>query len=102
MDKIPTRYSDLDAVVRGDLEVPLSLRKKWAAQIEDTARALHGLDIVWGDAKPGNVVIDECDDAWLIDFGGGFTLPWVDSELAESVEGDLQAVGRMRERLEKD
>lgn len=82
--------------------MPLSLRRKWAAQIEDTVKELHCLGIIWGDAKPGNIVIDECDDAWLIDFGGGFTQPWVDSELAESVEGDLQAVGRIRERLEED
>jgi len=63
---------------------------------EQTVIELHKQDIIWGDAKPDNIVIDECDNAWLIDFAGGFTEPWVDRKLCESCEGDLQAVGKIK------
>jgi tRNA A-37 threonylcarbamoyl transferase component Bud32 len=53
---------------------------------------LHEIGVVWGDGKAGNVIIDNDDIAWLIDFGGGWTEGWVDEELADTVEGDEQAV----------
>jgi thiamine kinase-like enzyme len=28
--------------------------------------------MVWVDAKPENILIDENDDLWFIDFGGSF------------------------------
>ncbi|KAK3331542.1 hypothetical protein B0H66DRAFT_599016 [Apodospora peruviana] len=74
LHKIPAKFPVLDNVVNGKVPVLLPLRQKWAAQIEGTLSELHGRRIIWGDAKPGNVIIGERDDAWLIDFGGGFTL----------------------------
>jgi len=102
MDKIPAKFPALDEVIKGRVRVPLPLRKKWAAQIESTVSELHSYGIVWGDGKPGNVIIDEHDDAWLVDFGGGYTPGWVDESLFLSVEGDLQAVKRIKEKLEKE
>jgi len=74
-------------------------REKWAAQIRETVVRLHAIGVVWGDGKPHNVVIDSMDDAWLVDFGGGWTPGWVDEELADTVEGDEQAVRNIFEFL---
>ncbi|KAH8817429.1 hypothetical protein F5884DRAFT_874470 [Xylogone sp. PMI_703] len=69
-------------------------RQKWADQICQTVNQLHRIGVVWGDGKISNVVIsdDDDDDAWLIDFGGGWTEGWVDERLADTVEGNEQAV----------
>ncbi len=56
------------------------------------------MGVVWGDGKASNVVVDEKDDAWLTDFGG-YTEGWVDKELADTVEGDEQAVKKIIEFL---
>ncbi len=42
---------------------------------------LHAVDIVWGDFKAENMLADEDDNVWLIDFGGGTTHGWVDEEI---------------------
>ncbi|KAK2924448.1 hypothetical protein FoTM2_014725 [Fusarium oxysporum f. sp. vasinfectum] len=51
---------------------------------------LHEEGIVWGDAKPDNVLIDKDENAWIIDFGGSYTPGWVDEDKAETFEGDYQ------------
>ncbi|KAL2192372.1 hypothetical protein P885DRAFT_47866 [Corynascus similis CBS 632.67] len=71
------------------------LKNRWAQQIQDTMAALHQAGITWGDAKPDNILIDVHGDAWLIDFGGGRTEGWVDSDKAGTVDGDLQALERI-------
>jgi hypothetical protein len=38
-------------------------------------------------------------DAILIDFGGGCTLQYIEPELQETEEGDLQGLKKMRERF---
>ncbi|VUC28462.1 unnamed protein product [Clonostachys rosea] len=65
-----------------------SLRAKWLTQIEETVACLHRSGIAWGDAKPDNVMIDQNQDAWLIDFGDSYTEGWVPKELAGTIEGD--------------
>ncbi|KAK3312248.1 hypothetical protein B0H66DRAFT_632861 [Apodospora peruviana] len=71
-------------------------KKKWAAQIRETVDQLYGMGLVWGDGKPGNVIIsDKDDDAWLIDLAGGWTNGWVDEELVDTPGGDDQAVSRI-------
>ncbi|KAI9752049.1 MAG: hypothetical protein M4579_005777 [Chaenotheca gracillima] len=72
-----------------------SRRQKWIDQITSTLKALHAHQIVWGDAKPANILIDVHDDAYLIDFGGSYTNGWVDKELANTMEGDLQALDKI-------
>ncbi len=74
-------------------------RVKWAMQIRQTVDQLHKLGLVWGDAKPRNMVIGEDGNAWLVDFGGGWTNGWVDQELVDTVEGDEQAVGKIMSLL---
>ncbi|KAL9566575.1 hypothetical protein ACKAV7_009490 [Fusarium commune] len=62
-------------------------RKKWASQVRDTVGLLHKIGVTWGDGKASKVLIHrEADDAWLIDFGGGWTEGWVDEELSGTVK----------------
>ncbi len=53
-----------------------------------------------GDGKASNALI-HCDtgDAWIIDFGGGWTDGWVDQELGGTMEGDELAVNKILEFL---
>jgi hypothetical protein len=82
-------------------ETPTSVKERWAQQIRGTLAALHRAGITWGDAKPDNVLIDVHGDAWVVDFGGGRTEGWVDSAKAGTVEGDLQALERILDFIEK-
>ncbi|KAI9147527.1 hypothetical protein HJFPF1_12553 [Paramyrothecium foliicola] len=77
-----------------------STRRKWAKQIGETLACLHRSGIVWGDAKPDNVVIDQNQDAWLIDFGNSYTEGWVPRELAGTVEGDQVGLDKIARFLE--
>jgi len=79
--------------------VSVEIRQRWAEQIRGMVNWLHEIDIVWGDGKPSNVVIDQADNAWLIDFGGGWTEGWVDEEFAGTERGDDQAVERIAKFL---
>lgn len=79
-----------------------ALRQKWLKQITHSLHELHARQITWGDAKPDNVLIDVHDNAYLIDFGGGYTRRWVDKELVNTIEGDLQGLGRIAEHLSKE
>lgn len=72
-----------------------SLQEKWFDQMKHTLTSLHEKQIVWGDGAPVNVLIDTHDNAYLINFGGGYTEGWVDKELANTSEGDLQALERL-------
>ncbi|KAK3937804.1 hypothetical protein QBC46DRAFT_391804 [Diplogelasinospora grovesii] len=75
-------------------------RAKWASQIQETVARLHEIGVVWGDAKPSNVLIESgTDDVRVIDFGGGFTTPWVNDKLAETVQGDDEAVRKIAKYL---
>lgn len=86
-----------------DMDVPAmsaQRRQKWIGQIREALHMLHAKGIIWGDGKASNVVIDERDDAWLIDFGGGWTNGWVDEDLADTAEGDELAISKIGEFLE--
>ena len=78
-------------------ETPKHLRQRWVTQVHDISTQLHTAGIVWGDAKPDNVLIDHDDNAWVIDFGGGYTVGWVSKELEGTVEGDNEALQKIIE-----
>jgi hypothetical protein len=79
----------------------LQTRLQWAAQIRQTVSELHKNGVVWGDAKLDNVLLDRSSTPWVIDFGGGHTPNWVDRDKAETVEGDLQGLEKIVERLSR-
>ena len=81
---------------------PLPLRTKWYNSVSQMLRQLHEADIVWGDFKPSNLLTDEKDDVWLVDFGGGTTRGWVDYENMESKKGDLQGLAEFKKFLRLD
>ena len=74
---------------------------KWTNQIRDAIEYLHGKELVWGDAKPSNVLIHTDGNAVLIDFGGGATKDWVDTENYETYRGDLQGLERIISFMKK-
>ncbi|RBA21246.1 hypothetical protein FPRO05_07560 [Fusarium proliferatum] len=87
----------LSCALRPETEV--SLRAKWAAQVQEAIAQLHDAGIVWGDAKPDNILIDVNEDAWLIDFGGGYTEGWVPKILVGTMEGDRIALEKILEYI---
>lgn len=94
----------IDGKVLGHINLmrqPLEKRRSWAKQVEHTVMILHRHNIIWGDAKASNVLIDRKDErAWLIDFGGSYTEGWIEPELRESKEGDLQGLKKIVDFLE--
>lgn len=56
-----------------DSDVVEEKREKWARETECVVKLLHDNDIVWGDAKADNFVVDRHGDLWIIDFGGSYT-----------------------------
>ena len=77
---------------------------KWIAQIKNAVDYLHKNGLVWGDAKASNVLIREDGSLVLIDFGGGHTKGWVESDNYETIRGDWQGFERisafLQERVE--
>lgn len=41
-------------------------------QIELMLHTIHQADVVWGDAKAANFLIDKQDNAWIFDIGGSY------------------------------
>ncbi|OAR02229.1 hypothetical protein LLEC1_03826 [Akanthomyces lecanii] len=75
--------------------------RSWADDLSDTLGHLHQAGCVWGDAKPENVLVDKDDNVWIIDFGGGHTPGWVQEEDEGTRKGDLEAMSKIRQWLER-
>ena len=82
-----------------DEEVDERKRKRWAKEVDRTVCLLHDHDVVWGDAKADNFLVDRCDKLWIIDFGGSYTDGWVDPELNETEEGDVMGAEKIVKAL---
>lgn len=84
--------------ILGYIDIPstlLSVRINWINQIRNMIEKLHAAGIVWGDAKPDNILVGADDNLWIIDFGGGYTHGWVDEDKEGTMEGDSQALSRI-------
>lgn len=73
------------------------LRFRWAGELKALIQTLHHAGLVWGDAKPDNILDDTKDNLCLIDFGGSFTEGSVDKEKRDTKEGDLQGSERIKD-----
>lgn len=78
-----------------DSKIPQGKRDRWAKESEEIVNILHKHDIIWGDAKADNFMVDVREDLWIIDFGGSYTDGWVDPELMETEEGDDMGVEKI-------
>ena len=75
-------------------------RAEWSAKSERYVKALHDHDIIWGDAKADNFMVDAAEELWIIDFGGSYTEGWVDAEISETLEGDEMGLEKIQAALE--
>ena len=92
----------IDGEILHELEMEdpsIERRQSWKTQIEENIAQLHREDLIWGDVKPENILVDKAERLWLIDFGGSSTDGWVDRDQAETVKGDLQGLQRLVEYL---
>lgn len=81
---------------------PASTRQRWISQLDAALTELHKAGVVWGDVKAENVLVDQEDNVWITDFGGGYTQGWVESQVAGTVEGDLAGMAKLREFIFQD
>lgn len=80
-------------------EIPSTLRMKWDRQVTITVACLHKAHIIWGNAKPANILIDTNGDTWIIGFGSGYTRGWVEKDHMETIQGDAEGISKIREFL---
>jgi hypothetical protein len=73
----------------------------WVSQIRSAVQYLHDKCLVWGDAKPANILIRPNNNLVLVDFAGGATEEWVDSNKMNTQEGDIEALDRIEEFLQR-
>lgn len=78
-----------------DSDVVEDKRQEWAKQARKAIKVLHDNDIIWGDAKADNFMVDRHGRLWIIDFGGSYTEGWVDPDLEETEEGDDMGVDKI-------
>ena len=57
-------------------------RLAWACDIATALHSLHTVHVIHGDMKPQNILLDESDKAYLIDFSGS----WIDTEQGSAFE----------------
>ncbi|KAK3326688.1 hypothetical protein B0H66DRAFT_637922 [Apodospora peruviana] len=100
--RIPRLIGYVEHDAASDSMTSKEQKKKWAAEIRDAVDQLHKIGLVWGDGKPSNVIVDDHDDAWLIDLAGGWTQEWVDKQVAGTVEGDEQVLRNIYKFLRVD
>ncbi|PYI05056.1 hypothetical protein BO78DRAFT_346636 [Aspergillus sclerotiicarbonarius CBS 121057] len=75
------------------------LRKRWDTQVTNTLDFLHEAGIIWGYVKADNVLIDDEKNAWVVDFGGGYTRGWVEKSRMDTVEGDQEGLAKIKDFL---
>ena len=86
--------SSLESISNDELD-------KWTHQMREAISYLHKKNLVWGDAKADNILIREDGSIVLIDFGGGHTKGWVESDNYETTRGDWQGFKRISAFLQE-
>lgn len=99
--RTPTSYPTLSSVLQHRFDAPnhtvsLAQKEKWLNQLDHTVSELHGVNLIWGDVQPDNIIIDTDDNAWVTEFGRWNSPPWAAEEMRGTKEGDILALGRLR------
>ncbi|KIW46664.1 uncharacterized protein PV06_02316 [Exophiala oligosperma] len=96
----PNRGTIADQVEgrRGPSPSP-SLCERWYREVEAMVHILHSEGFIWGDVSPNNMIIDEDENVWIADFGGGYTCGWIEPEDMETMKGDLEGLKVLKEYL---
>ena len=81
-------------------DVTPDIRKQWKQQIDTAVCALHECGLTWGDVKPDNVLISKDLNAWVIDFGGGYSRPFTARTSSGTVLGDIEAVEKLKRDID--
>ncbi len=63
---------------------------------------MHAIDVVWGDVKRDNVIVNSDGDAVVVDFGGSSTPDYLPPELRGTTQSDLLELNHMRMDLGLD
>jgi serine/threonine protein kinase/tetratricopeptide (TPR) repeat protein len=81
---------DLATIIRkkGPLPVPVAIRL--AQQIAEGLQAAHEAGVVHRDLKPGNIMVDEDDDAVIMDFGIARSVSSGGGTMAGAVVGTVE------------
>ncbi|KIW58558.1 hypothetical protein PV05_03066 [Exophiala xenobiotica] len=96
----PNHGTIADRVNRPEgLSPSITLCERWYHDVENMIHVLHNKGFIWGDVSPNNMMIDEDENVWIIDFGGGYTEGWVEQEDMETKKGDLEGLQRIKEFL---
>jgi serine/threonine protein kinase len=79
----------IDIIYDGEGKILWRRRERWAKQIVEGLSEIHDAGFVHGDLTLSNIVIDECDDAKIIDINRrGCPVGWEPPELATLVESN--------------
>jgi hypothetical protein len=94
-----TSYLSLDLAMTFE-DITQAQKEKWMAQIEEAVKQLHSIGVVWGSPSKFNVLVDENDDVWLLDFARQhlYNSPEKDG-LRDTQEGDLHGLEMIRKDL---
>jgi serine/threonine protein kinase len=79
--------------------IPEEQRLEWSRTCETYIKTLHEHEIVWGDAKADNFIVDASSSLWIIDFAGSYTEGWVDPRLVRRLRVMIWGSRRCRLRL---
>ncbi|RYP58075.1 hypothetical protein DL769_009128 [Monosporascus sp. CRB-8-3] len=60
------------------------------------------LGLSGGTSRQRTCLIDQDHNAWITDFGGGYTQDWVDEQMAGTVEGSLADMAKLRQFILQD
>ncbi|KAL7271687.1 hypothetical protein RUND412_005534 [Rhizina undulata] len=83
----------IDIIFHEQGKLPWKLREKWAKQIVSGLSEIHEAGYVQGDFTLSNIVIDENDDAKIIDINRrGCPVGWEPPEVTAMIDG-LQRIG---------
>ncbi|KAJ4300438.1 hypothetical protein N0V88_003113 [Collariella sp. IMI 366227] len=79
----------IDVIYDSDHSLPWPTREKWARQIVDGLSEIHEAGFVQGDFTLSNIVIDENDDAMIIDINRrGCPIGWEPPEATPLIESN--------------